>query len=170
MCPCDCICVCVSPFKHVYLHILDTYCKNMMLFEVSLCLCNVLQSCVDCKLILGGCEWFNRKKKKCCFVSTDATLMPVDGVDVKHVCFCVCMFFCPSLWRPLPGLQIEKELVGRSALAPVNPWYVIISHPYIFPSMWESRIQSRGRVQQILLVAVGRLRGWRDVQGGQITI
>lgn len=102
MCPCDCICV--SPFKHVYLHILDTYCKNMMLFEVSLCLCNVLQSCVDCKLICSVL-WFNSKKKKCCFVSTDATLMPVDGLDVS---MCVSVSVCFSV-HPADGLCLGSK-------------------------------------------------------------
>lgn len=155
-----CVFVCESPCAHVYLHILDTYCKNIMLFEVSLYLC-----WVDCKVILRA-----KKRENVFHLCRSHTNAGRRG-GCKHVCFCFCMFFCPSRWRPLSRLQIEKRAGGQVSARSSQSLILIISHPSIFLSVWESRIQSQARGQQIFAGGwQGRLRGWRSVRGGNITI
>lgn len=69
----------------------------------------------------GTVEWMlSGWTEKCRFISADATLIPIDGVDM-YVCVSVCL---PSCWQPFCELLNGKtRMAGKRSLTllPVNP-------------------------------------------------
>lgn len=76
----------------------------------------------------GMVKWMlSGQMEKGHFISTDATLIPVDGADVS-VCVYVCVFMFSILLTASVWAPNRKEPTGRSVLTqvPVKPVFFII--------------------------------------------
>lgn len=102
--------VCVFICVHVYIFIrVHTFCLDVCYVRVCVCfyLCDSSLTCWSLSNFEGMVEWMlSGWTENGCFISTDATLTPVDGVDVSVCVFvCVCLYDC----RPADSLCVGSK-------------------------------------------------------------